>query len=102
MDDLDKINKYEWYGIDGGYWYAGELIDDEDNPSDYWPGTPAKWFEAKDQMMHEVGQRLAALASAGAMLSSATGPVPDSASNSESKVPGHTRITPAISTRATH
>ena len=57
MDDLDKINKFEWYGIDGGYWYTGELIDDEDNPSDYWPGTPAKWFEAKDQMMHEVGQR---------------------------------------------
>ena len=57
MDNLDKIDKFEWYGIDGGYWYAGELIDDEDNPSDYWPGTPAKWFEAKDQMMHEVGQR---------------------------------------------
>ena len=35
MDDLDKIDKYEWYGLGGGYWDAGELIDPDDNPEDY-------------------------------------------------------------------
>ena len=35
MDDLDKIDKYEWYGLGGGYWYAGEKIDPDDDPNDY-------------------------------------------------------------------
>ena len=36
MDDLDKIDKYEWYGLGGGYWDAGELIDPDDDPNDYY------------------------------------------------------------------
>ena len=57
MDDLSKIDKFEWYGIDGGYWYAGEKIDADDDPSAFWTLGHEKWFEAKDQMMYEVGQR---------------------------------------------
>ena len=35
MDDLNKIDKFEWYGLGGGYWDAGELIDPDDDPNDY-------------------------------------------------------------------
>jgi len=56
MDDLDKIDKYEWYGLGGGYWDAGELIDPDDDPNDYIDREHTKACEIDRVISHLMGR----------------------------------------------